>query len=118
VLAALVLCGLLLAAAQGSFTVARSAGAAWTGPCIGRDGRQDRRQLAFCARVEGRVVADSHGPSAGEVHVAVLGDFHLVLVKLPAGRRTPSWGSDIVAVGPLVRGRDGLLEVGATQVTT
>lgn len=122
-LAALLLCGLLLASAQGSLTilthrpptVRRGARAlpAWTGRCTQGQPREDRKRLAYCARIEGRVIDSTHGPGPRETHVAVVGGFHIVLVRLPEGAPTPSWGTHIVAIGPLFRARDGQREVQA-----
>jgi hypothetical protein len=121
--AALLLCGLLLASAQGSLTilthrppaVRRDAAAlpAWVAWCTKGDPREDRKRLAYCARIEGRVIDSTHGPGPLETHVAVVGDFHIVLVRLPEGAPTPSWGTHIVAIGPLFRARDGQREVQA-----
>jgi hypothetical protein len=72
--------------------------------------------LAYCARVDGLVLAVTHGPGDGEVHVAVVGDFHLVIVRLPDGAGTPSFGARLIAIGPLVRARDGQREVQAFEV--
>jgi hypothetical protein len=123
-LSALALCGLTLACAQGSLTIlahrppaAGSTGAArtpgWVRWCTRGKAREDRRRLAFCARVEGRVLASTHGPTPGETHLAVLGDFHIVLVRLPDYAATPGAGARIVAIGPLFRARDGQREVQA-----
>jgi hypothetical protein len=62
------------------------------------------------------VLTSSHGPAAGETHVAVVGDFHLTLVRLPDGAATPSIGTRLIAVGPLVRARDGQRELQAFRV--
>jgi hypothetical protein len=123
-LAALLLCGLLIGAAQGSMDVVaqRPAGAAaageasWERWCTAGQPREDRRRLAFCARVDGLVLSSTHGPGPGEAHVAVVGDFHLTIVRLPDGAPTPSLGTRLVAVGPLVRARDGQREVQAFRV--
>jgi hypothetical protein len=123
-LSALLLCGLLVAAAQGSISIiARrppatgvAAAASWERWCFEGRVRVDRQRLAFCARVDGLVVGSTHGPAKGEVHVAVVGDFHLVIVRLHDGAATPSLGSRFVAVGPLLRARDGQREVQAFKV--
>jgi hypothetical protein len=123
-LSALLLCGLVLACAQGSLMIvahrtpaAGSADAArtpgWERWCTRGKAREDRRRLAFCARVEGRVLTSTHGPAPGETHLAVLGDFHIVLVRLPDYAATPGPGTRIVAIGPLFRARDGQREVQA-----
>jgi hypothetical protein len=129
-LLALLLIALLLACAQGSLTViaARPAGAmrlaaggahtalglpSWEHWCTRGEAREDRRRLAFCARVEGRVLAATHGPAPGEAHLAVIGGFHLVIVRLPDWVATPARGTRITAIGPLFRARDGQREVQA-----
>ncbi len=122
-LSALLLCGLLLACAQGSLTIIsqrpvpaapNAAGSpSWERWCTDGEAREDRIRLAFCARVEGRVLSATHGPAPGEAHLAVLGDFHLVIVRLPDGVPPPARGTRIVAIGPLFRARDGQREVQA-----
>lgn len=117
-MSALLLAALLLLAAQGSVAVlahqpVTGPAASWTTQCRGGQARQDRRRIAYCARVEGRVVASTHGPSADESHIAVISNFHVTLVLVPNGAPTPSWGSHVVAVGPLVRSRSGQREVEA-----
>lgn len=121
-LAALLLCALIAGAAQGSIDVIASrpataaGGASWERWCTAGQVREDRIRLAYCARVDGLVLTSSHGPGADETHVAVVGDFHLTIVRLPDGARTPSPGTRLVAVGPLVRARDGQREVQAFRV--
>lgn len=123
-LAALLLCGLLVGAAQGSIDViaAGPAGvspsnqASWERWCTAGQVREDRRRLAYCARVDGLVLSSTHGPGVGETHVAVIGGFHLTIVRLPDGAPTPSLGARLVAVGPLVRARNGQREVQAFKV--
>jgi len=123
-IAALLLIGLLVAASQGSLSVIsrrpadRTAATtpSWEQWCTDGVVRQDRRQLAFCARVDGLVIASTHGPDPLEAHVGVISDFHFVLVRLPDGARTPSFGSRVVAIGPLVRARDGQREVQAFRL--
>jgi hypothetical protein len=123
VLAAVALCVLLVGAAQGSISVVDRAPAAtargaasWERGCTRGSVRLDRNRLAFCARVDGIVVTSSTGPDPGEVHAAVIGGFHLTIVKLPDGTTVPSLGSHLVAVGPLLRARDGQREVQAFEV--
>lgn len=122
--AALLLCGLLVGAAQGSLDVISQRPSAavpaheasWQRWCTAGRVREDRRQLAFCARVNGLVVASTHGPKVGELHVAVVGDFHLTIIRLPDHSPTPSLGTRVVAVGPLLRARNGQREVQAFKV--
>jgi hypothetical protein len=123
VLAALLLGIVVLACAAGSLTVlarrpatdgrGAAAGPSWVRWCTQGMPREDRVRLAFCARVEGRVIGSTHGPAAGEAHLAVLADFHLVIVRLPDWTGTPPWGSQVVAIGPLFRARDGQREIQA-----
>jgi hypothetical protein len=122
-LAAVALCVLLVGAAQGSISVVARAPAAtagtaasWERWCTRGSVRLDRYRLAFCARVDGIVLSSNTGPDAGEAHVAVIGGFHLTIVKLPDGMAIPSPGSRLVAVGPLLRARDGQREVQAFWV--
>ena len=122
------LCLVLLACAQGSLTVITQAPTARARILAGRDRlpwlpwctrgrpRVDRTRLAFCARVAGLVIASTHGPGPGEAHLAVLADFHLVIVRLPEGWAAPPLGSRVVAIGPLFRARDGQREVQAFRV--
>jgi hypothetical protein len=123
VLAALLLCALAFVCGQGSLTViARqpaagrlgvTASPAWERWCTRGHPREDRKRLAFCARAEGRVLSSTTGPGPGEEHLAVLGDFHIVLIRLPDGTPMPARGTKIVAIGPLFRARDGQREVQA-----
>jgi hypothetical protein len=116
-LAALLLAAVIAVAAQGSMTVIARAPAgrdiAWARWCGHGQVRLDRRRLAFCARVNGIVLATTHGPAVGEIHLAVVGGFHLTLVRLPDGSRTPGIGARVTAIGPLLRARDGQREVQA-----
>jgi hypothetical protein len=122
VLAALLLAVLLFACAQGSLAIiaARPATPAqaaalpsWAPWCTRGVPRKERERLAFCARVEGRVLDSTHGPNPDEAHIVVVSDFHIVLVRLPNWEATPSRGAKIVAIGPLFRARDGQREVQA-----
>src|ERR1700761_3663996 len=105
VLAALLLCGVVAALGQGSLNVLaqrpEAGSVPWAPWCTAGQVREDRHQLAFCARVDGLAVASTHGPGAGEAHVAVIGDFHLTIVRLPPYTRTPSPGTRVIAIGPL-----------------
>jgi hypothetical protein len=119
-LAALLLCALIVGAAQGSIQVIAHqpgrTGTSWQRWCTGGHVRDDRIRLAYCARVDGLVLASTHGPGPQEVHVAVVGGFHLTIVRLPDGAQTPGRGTRLIAVGPLVRARDGQREVQAFRV--
>lgn len=116
-LSALLLCGLVLICAHGSLTIiARRPGVIlppWEPWCTLGIPRKERERLAFCARVEGRIIASTRGPNPDEAHLAVISDFHLVLVRLPNWEAVPSRGENIVAIGPLFRARDGQREVQA-----
>jgi hypothetical protein len=59
------------------------------------------------------VIGSTHGPGAEEAHIAVISDFHIVLVRLPDWEATPKTGAKIVAIGPLFRARDGQREIQA-----
>jgi hypothetical protein len=48
----------------------------------------------------------------------VISDFHLVIVRLPNWEATPKRGARIVAIGPLLRARDGQHEVQAFRYET
>jgi hypothetical protein len=122
-LSALLLCGLVLASAQGSLRIIASRPASgrsaangspsWEPWCTKGQPREDRKRLAFCARVAGRVLAVTHGPAPGEAHAAVISDFHLLIVRLPDYAPTPARGARLIAIGPLFRARDGQREVQA-----
>lgn len=122
-LSALLLCGLVLVCSQGSLTIithkpvadGRHAVAppSWIYWCTRGTPRRERERLAFCARVAGRVIASTHGPALDEAHIAVISDFHIVLVRLPTWEATPKWGANVIAIGPLFRARDGQLEIQA-----
>jgi hypothetical protein len=122
-LAALLLCALLLICSQGSLTILThkpasnsqdaAAPPSWEPWCTRGTPREERKRLAFCARVEGRVISSTHGPGAEEAHIAVISDFHIVVVRLPDWEATPKTGAKIVAIGPLFRARDGQREIQA-----
>ncbi len=123
---ALLVCGVLVVAGPGSVQIVRHRHAidsstairtpSWTRPCYGHIQDSDHPQLAFCARIDGRVIYSDATAASGETHLLVVGGFHLVLVELRAGSRRPAWGSRITAVGPLLRARDGEREVQAVWV--
>jgi len=89
---------------------------AWARPCLidtppaHVDGR-----LAFCARVDGRVVGALSKPHSTERHLLVTGGLHVTVVELPPGARQPGWGTRVVAVGPLQRAGHGLRELLALE---
>lgn len=122
-LSALLLCGLVFVSAQGSLTIIAygpvagerhtAAPPAWISWCTRGIPRRERVSLAFCARVEGRVITSTRGPNPDETHIAVISDFHIVLVRLPNWEATPKRGANILAIGPLFRARDGQREVQA-----
>jgi len=77
----------------------------------------DRVHVAYCARFEGMVVSRTFGPDRAESHLAVIGDFHLLVVRLDTGRDgIPGIGARVVAIGPMVRARDGQLEIQAFRL--
>jgi hypothetical protein len=121
-LAALLFCLLLAGVGQGSVDViARQPTAApmrapWERWCTRGAVRVDRVRIAFCARVEGIIVYSNRGPGPGEAHIAVVGGFHLTVVKLPARAAIPAVGSRVVAIGPLFRARNGQREVQAFRL--
>ncbi len=126
-LSALLLCGLVLVCAQGSLTIIAHRPAAhgrdaalpvWEPWCTRGVPRKERERLAFCARVEGRVLASTHGPKPDESHIAVISDFQVVVVRLPNWEATPARGTNIIAIGPLFRARDGQREVQAFNYRT
>jgi hypothetical protein len=120
ILAALLLCGLVAAAGQGSVDVIARRPVAqrvsWEHWCTSGQVREDRKRLAFCARVDGLALTSTTGPGLGEAHVAVIGGFHLTIVLLPHDAPTPSVGTRLIAVGPMVRARDGQREVEAFRL--
>ncbi len=121
VMSTLIFCGLVAVAAQGSVTILARRPVSLTVPswqswCTRGEVRTDRQRLAFCARVEGLVIAATHGPGPTEAHVAMVCDFHLVIVRLPDGMAPPSRGSRVIAIGPLFRARDGQREVQAFEM--
>jgi hypothetical protein len=127
VVAALLLCGLVLVCAQGSLVIVTQRPAesehaialpSWEPWCTRGVPRKERERLAFCARVEGRVLDSTHGPAPDEAHVAVITDFQLVVIRLPDWAATPTRGTNVVAIGPLFRARDGQREVQAFRFET
>ena len=116
------LCGLVLVCAQGSLVIIShrpasiaqdAASPPWVRWCMRGAPREDRRRLAFCARVDGRVISSTTGPDPGEAHLALLSHFHIVLVLLANWTPRPARGARVVAIGPLFRARDGQREVQA-----
>jgi hypothetical protein len=92
----------------------------WAKPCQDREPRHDRELLETCARVAGRVLAvraEAGQTGPPEVHLAMIADFHLFVVKLAPGQGRPSLGSTVTVVGPLVRASNGLREIDASGVT-
>ena len=121
--AALLLCALLVVAAQGSVDVigqraqaSIGTGTSWERWCTRGAVREDRVRIAFCARINGIVVYSNRGPGPGEAHVAVVGAFHLTVVKLPTGAAIPAVGSRVLAIGPVFRARNGQREVQAFRL--
>jgi hypothetical protein len=104
----------ILQHAPGTREISRSPTASWSRACSGHSPRLDHPQLAFCARFDGRVIF-SHVES-GETHLLAVGGFHMVIVELPPGTHSPGLGSHIVAIGPLLKARNGQRELQAVSV--
>jgi hypothetical protein len=125
-LAAVLLCALVALAGPGSIQTLQRAGTnaasssarapGWAQPCFRESLPSEHPQLAFCARVGGRVVNSDVDAESGEAHLLVLANFHMIIVELPPRVRVPGWGAHITAVGPLLRARDGQREVQALWV--
>lgn len=90
----------------------------WARPCLGQVPDVRQPPTAFCARVDGRVIGSftKSEPVGPETHLLVTGGFHVTLVELRPGTPVPSWGSHIVAVGPLAAEELGLRELKAVSV--
>jgi hypothetical protein len=127
VLAAVVLAASLLAAVPGSVAIVKYAPGqggpaatsipAWARTCLQiRYPSLEEHQLAFCARVDGRVIG-SVTKSNGETHLLVTGGLHFSVVELKPGMRAPGWGSRITAVGPMGSGEGGFRELKALHVS-
>jgi hypothetical protein len=126
VLSAALLCALLFLLGPGSMVVLRTvpirgidALAAWTRPCVVDTPPTDiAGRVAFCARLDGRVLAHVSASDSGdgERHVLVAGAFHVTLVELHGAMRTPPIGSTVVAIGPLQRASLGLREMIALKL--
>ena len=98
-------------------TTSARAAPEWSAPCFRHEPRPDRVLLSRCARATGVVAhvrAQGSGESA-EVHFALLGRFGALIVKLgdPAALATPSVGSRVTVVGPLVRASNDMREIQA-----
>jgi hypothetical protein len=116
-LALLVLAGVVVASGGSRQTYDRADGPApaWAKPCFGRSPRTDRPLLHFCARIRGRVLHSRHThPTV--THVAVVAHFRIVIIRLETGH-APRLGSEIIAVGPLLRIKYGLPELQAFSVS-
>ena len=88
---------------------------AWAAACLERAPRQDRKLLARCARVTGRVLwvrRAGLGPTS-KAHIVLASGFGVVLAKMSpyTGRTVPAIGDYITVVGPLVRSRAGVTEI-------
>jgi hypothetical protein len=125
-LAGAALCGLLALAGPGSIEIVQRAPVngssldsltpTWSRACYRRVPKLGHRRLAFCARFDGRVIYSK--VESGETHLLLVGGLHILIVELPEGKRGPGWGSRIVAVGPLLRARNGQRELRALWVGT
>ena len=94
---------------------AQSSAPAWTAACWKERPRNDRRLLARCARVRGRVLwvrRQGRGVES-KAEMMLSSHFGLVLAKMSPylGRRIPGIGQYVRIVGPLVKSRAGLKEV-------
>jgi hypothetical protein len=90
---------------------------AWAAPCAVNEPRHDRELLAPCARATG-VVAHVRVQGSGEereVHLALVGEFGVLIVKLgdPQVLPTPAVGERVHVVGALVRASNGMREIQA-----
>ena len=118
--AVLVVVGAGLAVAAPGHTeryAGKKAGApTWTAPCWERPPRRDRRLLAPCAEVSGRVlwIRKQGGVSkSSKAQLALASNFKIVIAKMAPydGSKLPSIGSYVHIVGPLVRSKAGFDEV-------
>ncbi len=80
----------------------QAAAPGWAHPCFERSPRPDRTLLHRCARVRGRVLRVERRPN-DELHLAIVARWQLLIVKLEDGADSPSLGSMVTFVGPLVR---------------
>jgi hypothetical protein len=87
---------------------------AWARPCLADEYSSPPPRIGFCARADGRVVGFIT-KDGGETHLLVTGGFHFTLVELKRGTHRPSWGSRIIAVGPMTTS-DGLRELKAIRI--
>jgi hypothetical protein len=126
VIAGLALAGLLFLVAPGSMQILHVQPTSlttrlpsWSRPCIvDTPPAGATNTLAFCARIQGRVVGIVTKASSddGERHVLVTGDFHVTLVELREDMPTPALGSMVTAVGPLQKAGFGLREMIALMI--
>lgn len=98
-----------------SYSGARASAPGWTEPCWKASPRSDRRLLARCARLTGRVLwvrRQGYGPSS-KAELLLGSHFGVVLAKVAPYTRdnVPGVGRYVTIVGPLVRSRMGLREV-------
>jgi hypothetical protein len=89
---------------------------AWARPCGHEPTSPRHGQIAFCARVDGRVIESAASSRTEETHLLVVGGFRVTLVQLPRGARPPGWGSRITAVGAMFTNGSGVREVQAAWV--
>jgi len=102
-------------AGRGSVETA-GASASWAKPCRERPARTDRKLVAACARLHGRVlwVRRQGLGASSKAEFIVLAGFRPYVVKLSpvaADRRLPGIGHDVTVIGPMVASRSGLREV-------
>lgn len=98
-----------------SYTGPRTGAPTWTAPCWTAQPREDRKLLARCAKLRGRVLwvrRQGLGPRS-KAEMVLSSHFGLVLSKMVGytSRKVPGIGQYVTIVGPLVRSRTGLREV-------
>jgi hypothetical protein len=110
-----VLVALLLPGGVQSYTGSKAGAPSWAKPCWTAQPRQDRRLLARCARLRGRVLwvrRQGIGPES-KAEMVLAAHFGVVLAKMKpyTDRHVPGIGQYVTIVGPLVRSKTGLREV-------
>ena len=93
----------------------------WAAPCFRREPRRDRKLLHFCARGRGLVVyvrRRKHPPPAPiEVHLAMIAEGRIWVIKLPAKPvKSPNVGSSVTVIGPVVQTKHRLREIQAWRI--
>jgi hypothetical protein len=87
----------------------------WAKACWNEKPRGDRKLLARCARVSGRVlwVRRQGFDQSSKAEMVIASGFGLVMSKMSpyVGRHVPAVGHYVHIVGPLVKSKTGLREV-------